>query len=216
MLIHTKLRVLSLICLLGAVAITVRVPVQQISSDQLKDDELGFRATGPAVVLDPDEVGYSPSSPPWTRAYIWELGSQTDGTDLCLRWPLYLAEQTAWLGFWMLVYWRVAKAGGLPWMPPNLWIVPLVLYVCVALSRLLYVPCLEVTWRAYGARPDRVRATTIALWNIRAEQIRYGLVVFEELVLLAIVAAVYGLIFAAYPNLWQRVWKRRGSPYRRT
>src|ERR1019366_321516 len=108
------------------------------------------------------------------------------------------------MSVWVLVYWRVAKAGGVPFMPPNLWVVPLLLYVCVALSRLLYVPCLEVTWRAYGARPDRVRATTIALWNIRAEQIRYGLVVFEELVLLAIVAAVYGVIFASCPNLWRR------------
>ena len=211
MLIHTKLKVLALICLLGAVAITVRVPVQQISIDQLKDDELGFRAATPAVVLAPDEIDYVISSPPWTRAYVWELGNQPDGSDLRLRWPFYLAEQTACLGVWVLVYWRVAKAGGVPWMPPNLWIVPLLLYICVALSRLLYVPCLEVTWRAYGARPDRVRATTIALWNIRAEQIRYGLVVFEELVLLAIIAAVYGVIFAACPNLWQRVWARRGS-----
>jgi hypothetical protein len=211
MLIHTKLRVLALISLLGAVAITVRVPVQQISSDQLKHDELGFRAATPAVVLAPDEIDYVVSSPPWTRAYVWELGNQPDGSDLRLRWPFYLAEQTAWLGVWMLVYWCVAKAGGVPWMPSNIWIVPLLLYICVALSRLLYVPCLEVTWRAYGAHPDRVRATTIALWNIRAEQIRYGLVVFEELVLLAIIASVYGVIFAACPNLWQRVWTRGNS-----
>jgi hypothetical protein len=83
------------------------------------------------------------------------------------------------------------------------WLVPLFAYSAAAIWRLLYVPCV---WTEDFRYRDVDQAATIALWNVGSERVRYGLMFFEELVLLAIVVGFYGLAFIVV-----RCW-RSGPP----
>jgi hypothetical protein len=81
------------------------------------------------------------------------------------------------------------------------WLFPLGLYIAVAIWRLLYVPCIWTVTSRYYARPAVFDAETRALWDVGTAHVRYGLVLFEELVLLVIVALCYGLLFAVFRQL---------------
>jgi hypothetical protein len=86
------------------------------------------------------------------------------------------------------------------------WLLPLGLYAAAAIWRLLYVPCIWIVRDRYYARPVELDAETRALWDIGIAQVRYGLLFFEEFVLLVLVAACYGCIFAVFPHFRPR-WK---------
>jgi len=81
------------------------------------------------------------------------------------------------------------------------WLLPLFVYALAAIWRLLYVPCVWVVRAHYYARPDELDGDTRALWDVGTAQVRYGLVFFEELVLLAIVATCYGCAYVVIKHL---------------
>jgi hypothetical protein len=81
------------------------------------------------------------------------------------------------------------------------WLLPLFVYAIAAIWRLLYVPCIWAVQTHY-TRPARVDGETRALWDIGTAQVRYGLVFFEEFVLLVIVAVCYGCVIAVIRQLW--------------
>lgn len=71
----------------------------------------------------------------------------------------------------------------------------LLAYAALALLRMLYVPCLRVVALPIGWHPGQAIALSLPLWRVGTEQIRFGLVAFEELALaagLAIACAVLG------------------------
>jgi hypothetical protein len=81
------------------------------------------------------------------------------------------------------------------------WLLPLFVYAIAAIWRLLYVPCIWVVPTHY-TRPARVDGETRALWDIGTAQVRYGLVFFEEFVLLVIVVVYYGCAIVVIRHLW--------------
>lgn len=74
--------------------------------------------------------------------------------------------------------------------------VPALIYALAALWRMVWVPCLDVRALAIGWHPAVQTPVTLPLWRIGAEQVRYGLVAFEEMVLLSGFAAVCALLWA--------------------
>jgi hypothetical protein len=96
---------------------------------------------------------------------------------------------------WFVAIPQYAKLKGFAWL------VPLMAYSVVAIWRLLYVPCIWVVTNSYRWRPATFDAETRALWDIGTAQVRYGLLLFEELVLLVLVAAFYCAMFVVFPQL---------------
>jgi hypothetical protein len=91
----------------------------------------------------------------------------------------------------------------------NLCLAPLCIYACVALIRLLYVPC---TWNHYAHNRQyfRTYSGTLPVWAIGTEQIRYRLLFFHEFVLLVLLVALYAGVFTAVPTVRFRFLERMG------
>jgi len=89
----------------------------------------------------------------------------------------------------------------------KIWLVPLGLYLCAALARLLYVPCTWVNTH-FSYRYPEVRSATLPIWAIGTEEIRYGLLFFHEFLLLALLIAAYGCVFVIVPSVRPRFLER--------
>jgi hypothetical protein len=167
----------------------------------------GFRPAHPLpvspapVVASPDADFGSRPAYPITSASAASAGSHSTGNaepapEPALDTGRYLtrlgvllaALGTIWFGV-IPYYAKIRRC---------VWFLPLFVYLFAAIWRLLYVPC---TWTDHFRYRDVDHASTIALWNVGTESIRYGLLFFEELVLLAVAAACYGLAFAVIKHL---------------
>jgi len=145
-----------------------------------------------------------------TNAFVWSLGTDGTGGQRRIDWKRFAGRQAALAGF-AVAFWgghrvRSRIAITLRVVGRVVWLLPLALYAVAAIWRLLYVPC--VWTRHYGtlaAGRTVPYAATLALWQIDIEDVRYGLVAFEEFVLLALVIALYGTIFAVFPGIRRRV-----------
>ncbi len=125
-----------------------------------------------------DEVEYAPS----------EAAPALDVNRYFTRiWIIFVGLGVLWFG--VIPYYSQLKRIG--------WLLPLFLYVLAAIWRLLYVPCEWLVRARYYAIPEEIDAETRPLWDIGTARVRYGLVFFEELVLLVIVAVSYGCAFVA-------------------
>ncbi|MBS1820670.1 MAG: hypothetical protein JST61_01635 [Acidobacteria bacterium] len=213
MLTRNKLKALIIIYLLGAVALSIRVPVVQTD---VFDQVAGCPDSGiPGFQWDDcraKAVGNSVPPNAWTRAWIWERGLQYDGSQVRVRWKIVALENFALLmGVVIALFKRQKLDPFFDWLERSLWLFPLAAYAIAATLRLIYVPCLYVVSRAYGWRPERASSITLPLWQIDAQQVRYGLVLFEELVLLLLVISVYAMMFVFNPSLRTRIFQRTRS-----
>jgi hypothetical protein len=107
---------------------------------------------------------------------------------------LFIAIGALWFGF--MPYYSELKRGA--------WLLPLFLYAIAAIWRSVYVPITWVERHSYCCGvSDSVytRAATIPLWRITTQNVRYGLVFFEEFAMLAILALCYGCAFAVIRHL---------------
>jgi len=81
-----------------------------------------------------------------------------------------------------------------------LW-VPLIVYAAAALWRMVFVPCAWLVTVSLRMHLTTQTSGTIPLWEIGTEDIRYGLILFEESVMLACVAGWYGAAYALSPRM---------------
>ena len=207
MLMQKKLKILLLVYVALAAALTVRLPVvQRDIFDQSID--LGL------IERSADHTGTYNATDEWNWAWVSELGHQADGSEVTIRWYKYAGEEIGLLVLVCLVYANHDKIGrALQPVLPYSWLVPLAVYVGVAVWRVLWVPCIWTN--RYGFHPNQTNtyAYILPLWQIGPQDIRYGLIFFEELVLLALVAGCYALMFAASPGLRNRI-KSSGAKIR--
>jgi hypothetical protein len=70
-------------------------------------------------------------------------------------------------------------------------------YIGLAVRALLFVPCTVVVRRAFERIPERTNDFSLWLWQVDGETVHYGLVAYEEIVLLLCVVAFYGLLYIA-------------------
>ena len=102
------------------------------------------------------------------------------------------------------------------WLKGNAWLLPLAIYTAAAIARMVYVPCFWVDRTGINWKPADTPVETIPVWRVGAEawswgdgmsllHVRYDLVLYEEIVLLACVAAWYGTAYALSPQMRARI-----------
>jgi hypothetical protein len=195
MLMQKKLKILVVVYVLLVVALAVRVPViRQDIFDQI------------ALPPLPESSTLNEPAPVNTWAYVWELGHRPDGSRLDLRWAFYLREQAVLLFALMFTVPKIDKRASVTgWVVRYAWLLPLILYIGFAVWRVLWVPCIWTYHYGVHTNQAHTYAYTLPLWRIDSQDIRYGLIFFEELVLLALVVGCYALMFAASPGLRKRI-----------
>jgi hypothetical protein len=129
------------------------------------------------------------------RGWIWDFGGR-----LTLDKNRYINREIA-IVFACLLFWAVwlrrpqRVEQSVLWMRKTAWSWPFVVYAAFALRGILFVPCTYVVRRAFESHPERTDNSTLWLWQVSGESIRYSLVAYEEIVLLICVLAFYGILY---------------------
>jgi hypothetical protein len=155
------------------------------------------------------------------RDWIGNLGQTVDGGVVAFDYARFVSREFALLVFAAiggLLFQRNSRwaASGIAWVGQRTWLLPLALYGVTALWRLVYVPCFWVDRAGINWKPADTPVKTLPVWRVGAEawswgdgvsllQIRYGLVLYEEVVLLVCVAAWYGVAYVLLPKMRARI-----------
>lgn len=134
---------------------------------------------------------------------VFRLGDQGDDPYIYLDWLALLKRQGLLLGGLATIYCAFRAQT----VRQRMWLLPGVLYLLGAVWRLLYVPCSVVVRHTSSYSGLQERVFTFRLWIWQADGyavprngmglvVNYGLVIFDEMVLLACLAAFYGLLYA--------------------
>jgi hypothetical protein len=180
---------------------TLYAPVRVIPApwDVFDESVAGHVATPPLPNGYTDvAVGYEAG-----RKWIGRLGQPADfGGVYAFDKNRYVIREAA-LILAALLLWTLCRRyphsfeQAVTWIRETAWLWPFVVYIGLAIRALLFVPCTVVVRRAFERIPERTNDFSLWLWQVDGETVHYGLVAYEEIVLLLRVVAFYGLLYIA-------------------